>query len=494
MSLTRPGVIINYNELITKVGQMGFRKIKRVFSIKTPAYNNTFKTISCYKIFKKGKEKYLLLPRFAGLMLSDTGIIGPIINRLHVGEDRKFVMCAKLTPNQSVVVAFLLQGVYNKQNEILGRSSCILQMDPGYGKTYLAIALIEFLKKKTFIIVPNTYLLKQWISTLEITFPNHKIGCYYGSKKEDGDVIVSIVNSALKYPEYNKIGFIIYDEVHMYCSQKFSKIFNKAQSKFCIGLTATPGERIDKFDPVAEWALGKVIYSNKLKNWNASATLFTTEVTRVIFNGHTDYTHIIEAVNGIVSVPLMLNQIQDDPYRNRLIVAYAVKLYKMKRHVFVFSDRREHLHKLAHLLKEYKIIYKAPELDPLEQKIKGVQELMGGSTEEDIKQAQLVGKIIMTTYQYTGTGVSINKMDSLILATPRKSNMKQILGRIYRLKGDSTIKRHIIDIVDNKICLKSQYYTRKKTYINTLQSVISDQKIKWDDCKTVDGIIKIINK
>jgi hypothetical protein len=41
--------------------------------------------------------------------------------------------------------------------------------------------------------------------------------------------------------------------------------------------------------------------------------------------------------------------------------------------------------------------------------------------------------------------------------------------------------RQIIDLVDNKICLKSQYYTRKKTYLNQLQAPITDVKIKWQD-------------
>jgi hypothetical protein len=71
-------------------------------------------------------------------------------------------------------------------------------------------------------------------------------------------------------------------------------------------------------------------------------------------------------------------------------------------------------------------------------------------------------------------------MNSLILATPRKSNMTQILGRIYRLSSDATIKRHIIDIVDNKTCLKSQYYHRKKTYME-LDSEINDIKVDWSN-------------
>lgn len=285
----------------------------------------------------------------------------------------------------------------------------------------------------------------------------------------------------------------------MYCSNKFAVIFSKAQAACCLGITATPTDRIDKFDPVAQWALGKVIYAEKLPEWNAANVNFTSEVTRVLYDGHKDYTKILESAAGIVSVPLMVNQLQEDPYRNKLIVAYAIKLYNMGRNVFVFSDRREHLHVLAKVLSEYKVKFEAPELEDGKKtnnpkRLAGVTELMGGSTDKDIERAKNTGRIIMTTYQYSGTGVSINKMNSIILATPRKSNMNQILGRIYRLNSDATVVRHVIDLVDNKICLKSQFYTRKKTYINKLQAPITNVKIKWQTCVNKDILAVAIGK
>lgn len=495
MSLTRLGVLVDHKWLVDKVGQAGLCKIKSIFTVVTIGHNNTRKTISSFKIlgFKKtrGEEApkpQVLLPRFGGFMLQKTKLLPGIENKLQLGEPREFKdPQMELTGNQTVILNHLVSTVYTPENITRGTSSTILQMDPGYGKTYLALGVINHIKKKTFIIVPNTYLLRQWMEVLTEAFPNNRIGCYYGVKKMDGDIVVAIINSALKYPDYAKCGLIIYDEVHMYCSNKFAVIFSKAQAACCLGITATPTDRIDRFDPVAHWALGKVIYAEKIPDWNAANVNFTSRVTRVLYDGHKDYTKILESAAGIVSVPLMVNQLQEDPYRNKLIVAYAVRLYNMGRNVFVFSDRREHLHGLAKVLSEYEVEFEAPELEEKtnkkrKEKLAGVTELMGGSTDRDIESAKETGRIIMTTYQYSGTGVSINKMNSIILATPRKSNMKQILGRIYRLTSDATVVRHIIDLVDNKICLKSQFYTRKKTYINKLQAPIRDVKIKWQSC------------
>ena len=172
------------------------------------------------------------------------------------------------------------------------------------------MGVIQLVKKKTYVIVPNTYLLKQWVNVLTKVFPNNTIGYYYGVKKTDGDIVVSIINSALKYPDYHKFGLIIYDEVHMYCSNKFAKIFTQAQAACCLGITATPTNRIDKFDPIAHWALGKVVYAEKIKGWNPADVKFSTQITRVVYNGHDDYTQILESSSGIVSVPLMINQLK----------------------------------------------------------------------------------------------------------------------------------------------------------------------------------------
>lgn len=500
MSLVRAGFVVDYTVLLKKIKDI--HKIKKIFTIITIGHNNTRKTISSFRIIKETKTVKILLPRFGGFMLQNSKLVSGIKNLLQPGKSIQIPKCTmKPTDNQSTVLKYLLMNIYTKKNIEKGTSSTILQMKAGYGKTYLAIGLMQLMKKKTMIIVPNEYLLKQWVAIIEESFPKNTVGKYYSKSKKDGDFIVAIINSALKYPDYRNIGLVIYDEVHMYCSPKLAKIFSIAQSQLCLGITATPNHRLDKFDPVAQWALGKVIYADRIKGWNNLAVVFQTEVTRVIYNGHTDYTKIIESEAGIVSVPLMINQLIHDPYRNQIIIKYAVKLYNLGRNVFVFSDRREHLHVLAKTLQNLKIEYEAPELinetkkddDAIiddatiddETKIKlavtGVTELMGGSTDEDIERAKQTGRIVMTTFQYSGTGVSINKMNSLIMATPRKSNMEQILGRIYRLTSDATVKRYIIDITDNRTCLKSQYYSRKKTYLTHLQAEINDIKISWDE-------------
>jgi hypothetical protein len=88
---------------------------------------------------------------------------------------------------------------------------------------------------------------------------------------------------------------------------------------------------------------------------------------------------------------------------------------------------------------------------------------MGGSASEDMEQAEKKANVIFTTYSYMDTGKSIPKMNASIFASPRK-DPKQVIGRILRLGSNEDIRRQIIDVVDWRTTLKSQWYCRKKFY------------------------------
>lgn len=377
------------------------------------------------------------------------------------------------------------------------------------GKSFLGFELIKKINKKTLIIVPNTYLLEQWYKLLIELFPENKIGQYYTKKKTNGDIIVAIINSASNSNEFTfrikrglyknisseeffkQFGLIIYDECHMYCTNSFKKIFNKANIENILGLSATPDERVNGFDKLIKFHLGDIIDANEIEEYEHNIDKFSSIINVVRYNAPDDFSNIhINQLTKLINVPKIIEEIISDPYRNQLIINNIINYYNQKRNIFIFSDRRGHLELLYN-----KFIYQMKKIDSNidnytyipevniedDKKLEKMKStiLYGGCKEDEIKTAREHSKIIFTTYQYSSTGVSIVKMDTLILATPRRNNMIQIIGRIFRLGSNLDTPRIIMDILDNKSVLKGQFSERKKAY-NHRDSIFEENIIDYE--------------
>jgi hypothetical protein len=73
-------------------------------------------------------------------------------------------------------------------------------------------------------------------------------------------------------------------------------------------------------------------------------------------------------------------------------------------------------------------------------------------------------QILLATYQMASEAFSIKKLNTVVLATPRKK-VEQSTGRIFREKIDERKKApHIIDIIDSHECHKRRWYVRNKFY------------------------------
>jgi hypothetical protein len=71
---------------------------------------------------------------------------------------------------------------------------------------------------------------------------------------------------------------------------------------------------------------------------------------------------------------------------------------------------------------------------------------------------------VLTTYGYSRRGVSIVEMTAIVLATPRRNGLNQILGRITRRGSDESILRLVVDIKDLGSPLKRQIADRVLVY------------------------------
>jgi superfamily II DNA or RNA helicase len=536
--LTNRGLEINISELLKKYDSEGLKKIQNKFIIR---YKSPIGNFYITKLLYFKHDNIIIFPRFLGFKLLNLKIIDKIENNILKGEHIELNYIGKSNQNQINIINHIFENIYTHQNIKLGKAGLTLKVLAGFGKSFIAMDLISRINKKTLIIVPNTYLLKQWVELLTKYFPNNTIGEYYGKNKRDGNIIVGIINSLIsdefilkdhinkkiKYTYsydnfFNQFDFIILDESHIYCTDIFKVIYNRFQSTYMLGLSATPDERNNKCDLISHAHIGEVLDAHQLPNFIHSDIKFQAEVNIIKYNAPDEYIKVhINPTTNMICVPQMIEDLINDEYRNKLILNELLNLFDLKLNIFVFSERRNHLEYLYNefncLLEEkytnlntnnldtvqnnnnqnntsnnnsqnntsnnnsennnlYKDYISVPELN-----INNNLVLYGGSSDEDIQNAKDKSNVIFTTYSYSSTGVSIDKMNAVILSTPRKSKAKQIIGRIFRLnKQNNHIKRIIIDIVDNKTILKNQLYSRMDAY-KERDSTIIKKNINYNE-------------
>lgn len=529
--LTRSGLIIYTPDFVKKYSRKLLNEQIKLFKFNTIIFGGSIIRHKTFMNFPARQE--IVFARMHGLNTFKSQISvqncilpGTILSK-HI-----WTYTFTLFEHQLISLKYLMDHIYNKQQIKAGYSSCIFNMKAGLGKTYLSLALISKLQQKTLIIVPNSFLLVQWTKEIQDNMPNIKVGMYHAKKKLDGDIIIMVCNSALskkfiftscfeeanshgkyfprdKKANKNKIimtpvqyfrqfGLIVYDEIHKYCSPMLRKIFTRAQAQCVLGMSATTNNRLDKLDIISHHYLGPVIYADKIYNYGNN--MFDVHVKVLQYKGPPEYTHTIRSRGtGFISHPLMINQICEDPYRKLLLCNELEKIYYSKANAFIFADRREYLKELAYTLhnrvksKSIDIILQkylpTHPLNLIKEYIKYVEccisipelsILLGGSGLDDIQQAKKQGQIIFSTYAFLDTGVSIDRMTHLIIATPRRNGWEQIVGRICRLTGDQSITREILLLSDANTPLSKQINYAKNRIKKIFSAKSSSSEHFWE--------------
>jgi superfamily II DNA or RNA helicase len=474
------------------------KKIISGFTIRNKNIMGYFDIFKCYYYSKINNENIIIFPRFGTLLLKFPVPI-EFISQMPKPKLIEFKTNAEFVGNQELVYNTIFKYYFNSNYLKKEMNGIIIELDAGAGKTVLTILLLAKLKLRTMIIVHNQTILMQWKDELNKFAPNINIGLYYGKQKDtQQDIIISVINSALKFPNYDNFGIIVFDECHMYSSKEFSKIFKLCQSRYMIGLSATPEikkESQNNLYKVIQWNIGPILKCAELDGYINKSEEFTANVTRIMYYAHSDYSEtLINDKLGIVSNSKMLNQLILDPYRMKLIIEIIIEIMHQKKilsngkefpvYLFVFADRREYLNNIHKNL--INIINKNIELEYLtdETEFKKVSTLLGGASTQDVENAKQHSYIIFSTYKFMGTGYSIPRMNAILFATPFKTGSKQFAGRIFRTNKDNPemnkLERTIYDICDMNTTLSSQYYARKK-YYQSRNFKIKEKKLSWTD-------------
>lgn len=368
-----------------------------------------------------------------------------------------------LTEYQHCVVNTIINVLHN---DGLNYGEALLQMNTGLGKTRVACFTMFKIGLKTAVIVPTKHIANQWYEELTTLYPSHSIEIsMYTNKHGDtpiGDVVIMIINTACKKDPtfFSQFGLVVFDEVHELTSTSHKNVLWGASScRYMLGMTATPEYSGNGLLPYIEAHLGKVIYAEKIEGFSVGVKTFDVSVRVIRYNAdNPEITEPILSKTGIINTMGTLGKIIKDSNRTRVLIENIINLYKQGHNILVFAEHREHVDDLCHELTSNTDIHKEDIINETATKV-----LKGGATSDMINAAKKC-RIILTTYSYSRRGIDYHHLDALVLATPRKSGLIQIIGRILRYSGDASKPRVIIDLIDNQSVFRSQFTERKKVY------------------------------
>lgn len=494
--LCEKGLVIKLDHIRAKIPDIKkFNKFIKLFTVKENIKfrkNNTFcreKILKAYQTI----DGYIILPSIRYDLLRSAGIISSTnITQLYESKTitNNTEMTIELYDYQIACIDHILE-----TKIVNNRGTVYFQLGTGLGKTSTSIGLLTRLKLKTLVIVPSSKDLQgQWIDELAEKAPGLKTLAYNNKMKDSCledpyDVIVIVVNTFCKknvdFIEKAKFGLVIIDEAHEFCSTVFSRSLWLIQAIPCVfGMSATPHVRKDELDHFVDQFLGTPLEADKVPGVNINKERFYGRITKIDYAGHPDYCDIVLNDNGDTNNALTLRKVVSDPKRIQLIINELRALYNDEANhgIFVFAEHRDYLVLLRdRLFQEFGEESILEAYDSINTSDLNIQVLRGGASKDLVQHVRKEGaRIVLTTYGYSRRGIDLPNMTAMILVTPRRSGLMQVLGRITRKRSDLKKVRHVIDIVDCATIYKNQFYERKQVY-DIKEWPITKRSICYDD-------------
>jgi superfamily II DNA or RNA helicase len=213
---------------------------------------SNWKTRRTLSFLRQYKDK-LIMPR--GFLPHLVGILGRAALEYELDDQRRVL------PE----VNFQFMGnLKDFQEEAVGAMSAwdfgTLAAPAGSGKTVMALALLAQRKQPTLIIVHTRELMDQWVERIAtfLAVPAKEIGRIGAGKHNLGDrVTVGMVQTLYKCAAKvaPHIGHLVVDECHRVPSRTFTKAVTAFDTRYMLGLSATPWRR-DGLSRSIFWHLG----------------------------------------------------------------------------------------------------------------------------------------------------------------------------------------------------------------------------------------------
>jgi superfamily II DNA or RNA helicase len=485
MNKTRVSTHLGYAVLKSSLTAEQIQKIKTELTVAPKQAGRFAKQADSFTIFLESSTRFYL-PRVWAAEEFGPAEESILVDGNSIREDLKFV--GKPYDYQNAII----------DNFIAKGSNGLICVPCGRGKTFMAISVAAKIGRKFMVVVDKEFLLQQWSGELQALMPGIRIGIIQENKKQIGLVetvvktltmtelkeklrghglkvggskdeliarlkevepeqraepveydcciamIQTLVQRDFAETDFRSFGLTIFDECHHLGAAHFSRALLKIQTKFMLGLSATP-TRDDGLTRVFEWFIGKPTYWEKVREADPDVI-----VRKVDFESD-DPAYCNEPVDfrGDVILPTLLTQVLACEARNEMIDELMAGLVAEKdRRILVLSDRKTHLERIERGL----------------PKGATVSYYIGGMKEEVRESGAKTAQVLLGTYAMASEAMNIKTLNTMVMASPRKK-IEQSTGRILRVQKDArTVQPLIVDIVDSHGVYQGQWKKRNAYY------------------------------
>lgn len=446
------------------------KKIKKNLLIKPKGAEEFGEETEPYEAYTETKHRFII-PRYYGVKLfgeAEKITIHPTMT--------SFDFKNELRPHQHAIVGQCIR-------ELFLNHGTIMSVPCGVGKTIMAIFIAHMLGLKTMVLVHKSFLLDQWTDRIK-SFTNATVGYIRQNNIDvkDKDFVIAMIQS-VSMREYDpsifeNIGLLIVDEAHHIVAKVFSRSLSKVGSIYTLGLTATP-YRADGLTKLLYWYLGPHMYREERKvTCKVLVNTFEFQSTHKLFAEKTRW------IKGKYQpmCPIMITNLCDIPRRNKIIIDMLDELRKTTdRKILLLSGRIEHLEYLKKITDEH--IENDVNNGLLEKGEYKTYYYIGRMKRSERQEAEKNGDILFGTYELAQEGLDIDRLNTIILATPKK-NVVQAIGRIMRkILTKTDLNPLIIDVLDNLSVFRNQGRLRKKMYKQN--EYIIDEYMADDKCLVI---------
>uniref|UniRef100_A0AB39J9N0 Vv A18-Like Helicase n=1 Tax=Florenciella sp. virus SA2 TaxID=3240092 RepID=A0AB39J9N0_9VIRU len=389
-----------------------------------------------YPIYRESENK-LYIPRYYGIEKYGN------VNKINISDGNNIHL-----DFEGNLYDYQINIINKTLNHFNDGGGGLLDVEPGKGKTVMALNLISKLKKKTLVVVHKTFLMNQWKERIQQFLPNATIGYIQGKTidTDNKDIVIGMLQT-LSTKEFssdilNEFGFTIYDECHHLSAEVFSLVMIQINTKYTLGLSGTM-TRKDGLTKVFKWFIGPVIHKEKTDN--KQEVLIKT----IQFEDPTneEYNKVDTDYRGNPMYSRMITNICNNDNRTSMIIniiKHELKDTENVKQIMILAHNKSLINKLYEDIAVFD---------------SSVGLYVGGMKEKELKESESK-KIIIATYAMASEGLDIKTLTSLFMVTP-KTDVCQSVGRILRTNHSRPL---VIDIIDAHDIFKRQYSKRKKYY------------------------------